>query len=82
MVKNSDLDLEYAERITSLEVRTVGHDKIIQSHSNHLLSLDKAVTELIHEVRGVRRALYLMAGAVAANVPALRDLLTWIKHIL
>jgi hypothetical protein len=82
MVRDIDRAFDTAERIATLEVTTAAHEEDIKSHAEHLKSLDKAVVTLIVEVRGIRKAIYIMAASVAAQIPALRDMLGWIKHLL
>lgn len=75
----SEREIGTAERIARLEVTSASHTVDIKSHGEHLRSLDKAVTTLITEVRGIRKALYVLAAAVASNIPLLKELLTWLK---
>jgi hypothetical protein len=77
-----DRELDTAERIASLEVMSAAHEEDIKSHAEHLKSLDRAVTSLIGEVREIRKAMYVMAAALVANVPVLKDLLTYLKQLL
>lgn len=74
-------DLKVGERLAALEVRTTSTEATTAKHEEMLQDLKDKLSLLVLEVKQIRNALYLMAGAIAMNVPALSDLLTKIKHL-
>jgi uncharacterized coiled-coil protein SlyX len=77
-----DRELETRERIASLEVKSAAHEEDIKAHGEHLQSLDRTVTSLVSELRLIRRALYCMTVALAANNPAMNGALSVVKTFL
>lgn len=78
----NDLKMEFAERLTELEVTQRDISKDVAKHDALLDEMGTKLTTLVLEVKQIRNALYVMAAAVAANVPALGQLAQYIKSIL
>lgn len=78
----NDLKLEFAERLTELEVTQRDMSKDVAKHDALLDEMGTKLTTLVLEVKQIRNALYLMAAAVAANVPALGQLVQYLKSVL
>jgi len=70
------------ERLAMLEVKSENAEETLRSHSEQLDRMDRALTSLLGEVKQIRNALYIMAIGIAANIPALSNLLTSLKAIL
>lgn len=70
------------ERIASLEVRTAMAEEDLKVQSAQIKSIDDAVRAMVHEVRGIRNALYILATAIVSQIPALKDAYQYIKLIL
>lgn len=78
----NDLKMAFAERLTELEVTQRDISKDVAKHDALLDEMGTKLTTLVLEVKQIRNALYLMAAAVAANVPALAQLVQYIKTAL
>lgn len=83
MVSNHDEQLVVVQRLTSLESTSKHHEESIRSHSESLSELAADLHKLIAEVGKVKYALYIVAGCIAANAPALssklNDILSFLK---
>lgn len=75
-------DVHTAERLTALEVKEESLRLTVDDHGRVLSNLDYRISALVSEVKGIRNALYIMALAIAANIPALSSLLSVIKSFL
>lgn len=75
-------DVHTAERLTALEVKEESLRVTVDDHGRVLSNLDERISALVSEVKGIRNALYIMALAIAANVPALNSVLVIIKSFL
>ena len=77
-----DLNLELVGRLATVETKTEVHAQELAAHDALLSQMDKQVGTLVSEVRQIRNALYALALAAAANVPALQGLGESLKHML
>lgn len=78
----SEFDLEVIERVSALEVNQDILKEEQIDHKAQIKDIREKLTILVVEVRQIRNALYVLAGAVAMNVPALAGILEKIKLIL
>lgn len=75
-------DLRVGERLATLETNQRVDRKEIGAHRKDLDDIKQKMTTLVLEVRQIRNALYVLAGAVAMNIPALSGLVEKLKLIL
>jgi hypothetical protein len=70
------------ERIAALEVKTAEHGKQISEHDQHLKTLDRTLTSLVSEVKGMRYALYVVAASVFTQVFGLDSIVKKVLSLL
>lgn len=75
----NEFDVKQAEKVAALEVETDTLKTRVDSHESMIVDIKDKMSLLVTEVKQIRNALYFMGAAVAANVPALSDLLHKIK---
>ena len=77
-----DLDLEVASRLSTHETKIEHLAEEVGKHESLISEMKEKMSTLVTEVKQIRNALYFMAAALAANVPAFNSLLEIIKHFL
>lgn len=75
-------DIDIAGRIATLEEVAESHDIKINEHESALRGINQALTKLAGEVGGIKKAIYVIAMALSAQVPALQSVGDKIKLIL
>lgn len=79
---NNELDREFEGRITQLETKGEQFEKDIERHEILLEEFRKDIASLVTEIKGIRTAIWFMAASIVANVPALGNLLSYLKSFL
>lgn len=79
-------NLDVAQRLTRQEARQDVClrwqdvvEKRIDEHDGVLRRLETEISRAVGEIKSIKNALYFMALAIAANVPALQNLATMLK---
>lgn len=70
-----DLDLEMSERIATLEQQRKDLRDKVSEHEAEIRSVKTDITHIVNDVRQIRNALYVMAVALACNVPFVAKIL-------
>jgi hypothetical protein len=70
------------ERVAALEVENESLDRRVSGHDKTIVAMDTKITELIYQVRQIRLALYVIAGALVANTPVSSALVSILKAAL
>lgn len=78
----SKINMAFAERISALEEHHGYSRREIQALKELQTNLDLRLDNLSESVRGIRNALYVLAAAVASNIPAVADVLSPIFKVL
>ena len=74
-------DMRVGERLASLEVRVDRNEVTTKEHDELIADIREKMTMMVVEVRQIRNALYVLAGAVAMNIPALGGILQQVKAL-
>ena len=77
-----ELVLSTVQRLTSLEERLANTEKQVGTQAELIDKINDKMLKLLDEVRQIRNALYVMAIAVSASVPAVSQMLTALKIML
>lgn len=79
-------NLDVVQRLTKQEARQEVClrwqdvvEKRIEEHDNILRKLESEISRAVGEIKSIKNALYFMALAIAANVPALQNLAAMLK---
>jgi len=87
--QQDDINLKHTEGITEVRTRVHNLANVVQAHGTQIRvievelgRIDTKVGQLVQEVKQIRNALYLMATAIAANVPQMQALLDKLAEIL
>ena len=70
------------ERIKELEVRVEQLTTDVVKHDDLIDNIQVNLQTLIHQVTQIRNALYLMALAIASNIPALQKIMTALSTLI
>lgn len=65
------INLDFENRLSSGEGKLHEMDKTLLAHDIMLKAVQDDVSTLVKEIKQIRNALYVMAAAMAANIPAL-----------
>ena len=79
---NHTFHLDMTERVSRVETEQDNMKEVVQKHEALLDAMNGKLTKLVSEVGQIRNALYVMAAAIAANIPAIADLFNSIKLLL
>lgn len=79
---NQAFDMETHGRLSTLESNQSYIKTKVTEHDHLLDKLDTQIGKLVNEVKQIRNALYFMGVMIAANVPALGEMVAMIKVLL
>lgn len=77
-----DLNIKLVERLSVVEANQSHLAEEVGKHEGLIDEMKEKMTTLVSEVKQIRNALYFMAAAVAANVPALKDMGLFVIKLL
>jgi hypothetical protein len=77
----SNFNLAITDRVSRVETDQENIKIQVEKHDALLDALDGKMSKLVLEVKQIRNALYVMAAAIAANVPALQKLFDALPRI-
>lgn len=74
MTNQQGFNLSVQERIARTEEKVETLDERVDAHDSELKVLTSQLNALVIEIKSVKNALYVVALAVSANIPALKTL--------
>lgn len=76
-----DTNRKLGERVSVVETNQSYLAAEVEKHQEAITDLKDQLGSLVSEVKSIKKALYVMAAALAANVPALQPIFGLLKHI-